>query len=254
MREINTGLMKDKLPVVSPWNKGKRSYTWWDRLNDYLSLKKTKIIVSAELATPIINSEKNSTSLDGILAYAALTNHPVASRYDEAAVIPIPLDLAWVSKNGLPLWACTPLSPVGDTIDTREYWHKRYPTHRADFGMKMNADTTAGRWKEYRVPVNGLYARKLCSIAIGSADEIRSLLENVTHIGKKGSAGYGRVAKWSVVEIEECGFGLQDIIASRPAPVEFYNGKSPEGKIELKRGWTPPYWYMPWWEDCVVPQ
>lgn len=247
--EVNWASLRP-LPRVAPWNKGRKSRNWEQRRDDYAALPKVPLIITAELVTPILHAERELTHLDSILSFAALTNHPVASGYDQAAVIPMPLDLVWVSPQGLPLWACTPLMPVGDGLATREYWHKRYPSHRADFGDKLNAVTSAGRWKEYRVPVHAQQIDRLHALAIGHAEEIEALLAVVTHIGKKGSMGYGRVARWSVTQAAHT---LSDALALRPVPVAYYEGRNPVGSLALNRGWTAPYWYSPWWADCMVP-
>jgi CRISPR type IV-associated protein Csf3 len=247
--EMNWSAMRP-LPRVAPWNKGRKSRNWEQRRDDYATLPKVPLIITAQLVTPILHAERERTHLDSILAFAALTNHPVASDYDQAAVIPLPLDLVWVSPQGLPLWACSPLMPVGDGLATREYWHKRYPSHRADFGDKLNAVTSAGRWKEYRVPVHAQQIDRLHALAIGHAEEIEALLAVVTHIGKKGSMGYGRVARWSVTPAAHT---LADVLALRPVPVAYYEGQQPVGALALNRGWTAPYWFSPWWADCMVP-
>jgi len=240
------------MPRVAPWNKGKRSMTWEDRCAEYSRLTKSPITITAELLTPVIHAEKDRTHLDGVLTFAALTTHPVASSYEShtAVVIPLPLDLAWVSPNGKPLWACSPLVPIGAGVDSREYWHKRYPTHRAEFGDRLNAVTTAGRWKEYRVPVNAQSVDRLVAHAVGNAPEVEKLLSVVTHIGKKGSMGYGRVARWIVAPATHT---ITDVLALKAVPVAYFDGQQPSDRVALNRAWTPPYWYAPWWSDCVVP-
>lgn len=238
------------LPRVAPWNQGRKSRTWEQRRDDYAALPKASLVVTAELVTPVIHAERNLTHLDSILAFAAITAHPVASDYDTVAVIPLPLDLAWVSDGGQPLWCCSPLVPVGETLESREYWHKRYPSHRSEFCEKINANTSAGRWKEYRTPVHAQQVGRLRALCIGNADELRRLLAIVTHVGKKGSMGYGRVARWTVEDGEHA---AADVLALRAVPVEYYAGQSPQGILSPLRAWTPPYWYAPWWRPCMVP-
>jgi hypothetical protein len=239
------------LPDVAPWNKRRRSRTWEHRRDEYAALPKEPIIVTAELATPVIHSERDWTHIDGLLSWAALTNHPVASHYDAAPVIPLPLELAWVSPDGLPLWACTPMMPAEVGTDSREYWHKRYPSHRAELSSRMSANTTGGRWREYRVPLRAHAVQRLHALAIGNTEEVERLLSIVIHIGKKGSMGYGRVVRWTVTTGTHA---LEDVLARRPVPVAYYNGRQPVGALELRRGWTPPYWYAPRWADCMVPE
>lgn len=235
------------LPRVSPWSRGKPSYTWAQRGADYASLEKSPVIVTAELATPIVMAENDGTHLDGILSAAALTDHPHPSAWDGAAVVPLPLELAWVSPSGKPLWAATPLIPSGTAIAAREYWHKRYPTHRAEFGTRQNAVTSAGRYREYRVPINAISIDRLHALAIGHPGEMQRLLDTVSHIGKKGSIGYGRVARWTLTPAAHT---IADILALRAVPAEFASTGRP---VEPLRGWTPPYWYAPWWDACEVP-
>lgn len=238
------------LPRVAPWNKGRRARTWEQRTADYAALPKEPLVITAELVTPVIYAEQREVHLDGILAFGAVTTHPVASTFEASAVVPIPLELAWVSAEGLPLWAATPLAPVAGGVETREYWHKRYPTQRADFGSRVNATTVRGRWKEYRTPVRAESVSALRALTIGNADELRRLLDVVTHVGKKTAMGYGRVARWS---IEAGTHTLADVLAARVVPVAYYAGRQPVGALSLRRGWTPPYWYAPWWADCMVP-
>lgn len=238
------------LPQVAPWNKGRRSRNWEHVRDRCRSLVKVPLTVTADLVTPVIHAEHDRTHLDAVLSFAALTVHPVASDYDQAAVIPLPLDLAWVSAAGQPLWCCTPLTPAAPSLAAREYLHKRYPAHRAEFGQRLNAVTTAGRWKEYRLPLNARGVTRIQARCLGHAEELRRLLEVVTHIGKKGSLGYGRVARWTV---EEAAHDPADILAARAVPIDYYAGRSPVGILVPLQGWTPPYWYAPWWRPCMVP-
>lgn len=237
------------LPHVSPWSKGKRSYTWQDRCADYAALDKAPVIITAELVTPVLHAERERTHLDGILSAAAITDHPHPSAWDAVAIVPLPLELLWVSPQGLPLWATTPLMPASTGIESREYWHKRYPSHRAELGDKLSANTSAGRWREYRMPVQAQAVDRLHALAIGNQAELQRLLDGVSHIGKKGSMGYGRVARWTVTP---AGHSLNDVLSMRPVPVAA--GLQCGGQIEVSRGWTPPYWYAPHWADCVVPK
>ena len=80
---------------------------------------------------------------------------------------------------------------------------------------------------------------------------MRALLSVVSHLGKKGSMGYGRVARWTV---EEGSHTMADVMARRAVPVAAFCGAQPTGPVALLRGWTPPYWHSPWWADCVMPE
>lgn len=248
---IDYWLKLQHLPEVSPWRKGKRSRTWQDVRDEYAGTQFAPCIVVAHMDTPTVYTERDGVHLDSILSQASIAVHSAPSKYNEACVVPLPLHLSWVSAEGLPLWCCTPLQPATQPKSVPEYWHKRYPTDRAEFGTKMNATTTAGRWKEYRVPMQCYLVDRFMAAAIGKADEIMRLLEGVTHIGRKTAYGYGRVAKWEIVNAE---MDEDSILAQKAVPVEYFATSDPNRILRLATGWTSPYWYAPWWGDCVVPQ
>lgn len=238
------------LPEILHKYRDRRKRTWEYRRDTFAALQKSPIVITAEIVTPVIHAERDWTHLDGILSWAALTSHPVESIISDGVVVPLPIELAWVSPEGLPLWACTPLMPADSGTESREYWHKRYPSHRAELGSRLSANTTGGRWREWRVPLKAHVVQRLHALAIGNPEEVERLLSIITHIGKKGSMGYGRVARWTVTPGTHT---LKDVLALRPVPVAYYEGCQPVGAIELRRGWTPPYWYAPRWADCMVP-
>lgn len=233
------------------WHRGERVETWEQVAARYAELPVEPLVVCAELLTPVVHAESIGTHLDSILSFAALTAHPMQSGLDSGpCVVPLPLQLAWVSDDGRPLWACSPLMPR-QAVRGREYWHKRYPTQRAEFGERMAANTSAGRWREYRVPLATDSAEVLLALCIGNADEVlRLLTTTVSHIGKKGTQGFGRVGRWTVTP---AGHTLEDVLALRAVPVEFFAGRQPTGVLAPNKAWTPPYWYAPWWSACMVP-
>lgn len=233
-----------------------KTLTWREQAASWSDLPKQPLCVTAIMSTPVVAGVDNRINLDGLLASAALTTHPYPSQWgrDGDVTLPLPLELLWVSDTGLPLWAATPLQPLGDAVDGREYWHKRTPSHRADFGVKLNAVTTAGRWKEYRVPLRTVTTDRLTALCIGNQAEVERLLASVSHIGKKGSVGYGRVARW-LVEPAGDAVVADQLLALRPVPIAYYDGKpAPQhGVLRQREAWTPPYWVARWHQPCVCP-
>lgn len=226
-----------------------------------LSERMTPLWVTATLATGYVagDLETGALMLDGMLGFALLQSlpYPVEFSQAHAATIPVPLDLLWVSPDGRPLWACAPLVPVSASAAGREYWHRRYPVHRADLDRTGKAWTAAGRWKDYRTPITVRTPCDLAALVIGHAGEIARLLQYVTHAGKLVKTGYGYVGAWSVEPA--AGMTREEaravILASRAVPVMALGdlGGTVAGRIE-PRGWTPPYWYLPWHDPCLVPE
>lgn len=245
-------LDKSLLPKVFPSHRAK-GYGFDVLADRYAAIEKSPLIIDAVLATPYVPSGSDSSvHLDGLLSQAVLTAHPCSHHFNgQACIVPLPIDILWISKDGLPLWAASDMLPDGDTNQAREYWHKRYPSNRSDFGTKLSAITTAGRWKEYRVPLNAVRANKLRAVAIGNKAEVERLLGFMSHIGKKGAAGYGRVAQW-VVSYLPSDNAIDLIHTAKSLPVDYASEKEISGLYNPLKGWTPPYWYAPNHSPCIV--
>lgn len=245
-------LNQNLFPAVWP-SQIEKGYGFREMAKRYETLSKTPLMVRGELLTGCIPAESGGAlHLDGILSQAVLTAHPCPAQYPKgAAIIPLPLDLLWVNGKGWPLWASGDLKPI-ENHEGREYWHKRYPAHRAPLGSKLNANTSAGRWREYRMPVKTVHSTLLTAVCIGNQSEIERLLAYVTHVGKKGSIGYGRI-KWTVEKLD--GVNALDLIhQSKALPLDYAKQASITGIYKPTKAWTPPYWYAPNWSDCVEVQ
>lgn len=242
------------LPTVSPWRRGQRTPTWEALRDTYAALPLEPLRLVAVLCSPVIPPEPLAIHLDSPLSWAQVQDFPAPSIPTEAqepapvSVIPLPIGLQWVSETGQPLWLCTPLRPVGPTYQGRLYRHKRYPVEQAPWGHKINADMTAGPYRARRTPYRTLLASTLEAFCLGHAALLQALLQHLTHLGKFCA---GRVAQWHV---EPCAITPVEILSQRNVPLEAYAQLgSYAGQYAPRCGWTPPYWYAPWWLDCMVP-
>lgn len=203
--------------------------------------------VTAVMGGPYVHAIDGAIHLDGVLSMAACAAINSGPNQDfDGAVVPIPLRLLWVCQKGRPLWAASDLRPVGETGQAKSYWHSRYPADRADLSEKIGANTSAGRWKDYRVPMSMTLAHRLEALCVGVPEHVEKLLtQHVTHIGKKTSQGKGRVLQWTVdplpLPIDDA---IEAIISSRPVPLDYFRETASQisGRIVPRAGWTPPYW------------
>lgn len=90
----------------------------------------------------------------------------------------------------------------GPSVEGRDHWNKRFDNPLAylvDFGGKRGKiDTGSGTYKAFHMPVfyrSALWVEWFC---YGNRDEIEALLSTTTHIGKKGTQGWGRVGRWEI--------------------------------------------------------
>lgn len=82
------------------------------------------------------------------------------------------------------------------------YVHKRAPVpeYMALGGPKIRrVDTGTGANKSFRIPQpRAILASRMSWWAVGDPTEVERLLALITHVGKKRSVGFGRIAKWYV--------------------------------------------------------
>ena len=238
------------LPSVFP-SHVKKGWGMKELDEKYEALPKELLRVTAHCVTPVILGDDGVIHLDSVIGSAVAAAHPCPFKHDCWDVFPMPLAILWQDDRGYPLWAATDLQPVGDKAVGREYWHKRYPADKAPFGKKQTANTTAGRWREYRVPVETVACERFEAACIGNREEVQRLLDHIGHIGKKTGAGYGKVAKWTVEPLHDEQPEML-VALNRPLPLEYARKNCIVG-VRGRRGWTPPYWFAPNWTECVRP-
>lgn len=258
MRDVMTDWTKlSPLPMVN--RKHGYELSFYGVRDRYEALPKEPLLIRGELLSPYVPAEPDgAVHLDAILGSMVLDSHPVPHhRNEEACVVPLPVELAWVSPEGLPLWTVSDLRPQGDVLRDTSYWHKRYPEDRADLATKVRAETRRGRYKEYRVPLSTIDVPEVRAVCIGDASEVARLLSECSHVGKKASQGFGRVS-WRVTRWEENSTTAREAaLMARPVPARYLleekgEIKLSEGSSYSRRSWCPPHWFSPWHDLAVV--
>jgi len=91
-------------------------------------------------------------------------------------------------------------------IEGTDHWSKHFNSALADlidFGKRRGkVIIEQGRYKAYFMPVFYRAALWVEWYCVGDKTEIEYLLSTVTHIGKKGVQGWGRVMHWEIVPCE----------------------------------------------------
>jgi CRISPR type IV-associated protein Csf3 len=79
---------------------------------------------------------------------------------------------------------------------------------------------------------------------VGEPEQIRALLQLVTHLGKKTEMGWGAVADWSV-EPSSVDWSVRDAAGRLMRPVPAETG--------MLYGYRPPYWHPRNQTTCEMP-
>lgn len=240
-------LPTERFPTACREGIGDRKRCWRGLYERWRKLPAGPLRVRGQLANGFVPSLDGALHLDGILSAACMSLYAsvVGDRVDPY-VVPLPLGLSWVSRTGMPLWTATDLVPTDEAARGVTYLHARYPVHRADIAVKQSVLTSAGRYKDARIPMLVIAAAEVVGVCFGDREWVSKLLDLVTHVGKKGSHGHGRVLSWSVGPAE--GVVEADVLDRRPVPIEFLADRDETieaARIAPRRGWSPPYWHAP---------
>jgi hypothetical protein len=83
-----------------------------------------------------------------------------------------------------------------------EYWTSSFDLQYSDLvdfrGRRGTVAVGSGRFKSYRMPLYYRHAEYVDWYALADADALRRVLRFATHIGKKGSQGWGAVLRWDI--------------------------------------------------------
>lgn len=144
--------------------------------------------------------------LDGMLLYQAHRKKDgpqdvtIPGNYTAQGISTLPLDIVapgrrnWYYKCSWAQWS--------HDVEGRDYWNKRFDSALADlvdFGKRRGKiQIGEGKYKSYHMPIFYRASLWVEWYAVGDKTEIERLLSTATHLGKKGSQGWGRVVEWRV--------------------------------------------------------
>jgi CRISPR type IV-associated protein Csf3 len=144
--------------------------------------------------------------LDGILYYQAMRQlhgpQLLLPPGENPAIEQANLPLARLNEGPQWYYACSFAQWEESKVDGKDHWHKRFDQQFAQYidfaGRRGNVIIEQGRYKAYHMPVFYRHALAVSWYAVGDVEAIRALLVCATHIGKKGSQGWGRINEWLV--------------------------------------------------------
>lgn len=138
--------------------------------------------------------------LDGLLAAAECDRRGLIAGVGELQHVEVPLQRSECGRYHL---ASVGHHERGDAI--AGHIHKRSPIPEMMWfgGPKVRSINTAtGRNKSFRIPQPRALIDTITWWCVGDRLEVESLIVLVTHVGKKRSAGHGKVGRWVVEPCE----------------------------------------------------
>ena len=137
----------------------------------------------------------------------------------------------------------------------RKRWAPGIDSPSPNWGKrKAKWDTSQGAEKAYDLPLFVRIPPTITWYCNGDRDEIESLLQGCTGLGKKRAHGYGQVNRW---EVEEIGndwhlFGPNGELM-RPIPIAALPTDRSVGFAIRDWGWRPPAWLSDNKTRCAMP-
>jgi hypothetical protein len=172
--------------------------------------------------------------LDALLAAAVCRWHvhgEPPARDEEPFDVPLPL-ARW-EIGGVWGWRASALFPDGPTVESLQFWRKRFRQSRVEM-TEGSPNLTNGTWRDWNMPLPLLLCPRVIGYAVGEVGRVRrELRRSIKYLGKKRAHGRGAVLS---IEVEETGEDLsleRDGGAMRWLPAA--NG------MRLVRP-RPPYW------------
>jgi CRISPR type IV-associated protein Csf3 len=204
--------------------------------------------ITASLLTGQVATSDRYLPLDSMLAWAWMQeHHPEMMEASNSGIRPetmiqpeLPLERRGQGDGWY--WACSFACGEAKREEVL-HWHKRFDQaaaeEYADFGARRGTvDIKSGHYKAYRMPLLVVLVSRLTWYAVGDIGQVSALTGRLTHVGKKRSQGYGKVASWLVESWPE------DLSSLRAVP-------DLEGPLEI--GIRPPYWLARDWRRATIP-
>jgi CRISPR type IV-associated protein Csf3 len=204
--------------------------------------------VTAHLRTGVVADRW--LPLDGILLYQAAR----AQLGDQVVTVPggspapggvsVPLKVLHPGEDHW-YYACSWAQPQPWwAAEGQDHWNKRFDNALADLvdfgGKRGRVIVEKGEYKAYHMPVHYYAAAGVEWFCIGDRAEIARLLATCTHIGKKASQGWGRVAGWQVEPWAEDWTVRRDGLLTRAVPIQ--DALPGEAGRLMFYGLRPPYY------------
>lgn len=164
--------------------------------------------VTAHLRTGVVADRW--LPLDGILFYQACRRQAgaqVATQPGGGGIksggVSMPL---LIHNHGQRSWyyACSWATPQPWWVaEGQDHWNKRFRSGFADlvdFGKRRGkVIVEEGHYRAYHMPIYYYAADKIEWYCVGDKAEIEALFSTLTHVGKKGVQGWGRVSQWEII-------------------------------------------------------
>lgn len=184
--------------------------------------------------TGVIYDPNEPIHLDSLLNFAAVAHHKCGEapmRNEKPPSIPLPLQRWRVDDTWG--WSASALFPDGRTVESLQFWRKKFRTSRIALATG-SPNLTMATYREYNQPMPLLLCHTMEAWCVGDRRKIRhELVRSIRHLGRKASMGKGAVNDVTVEHVEEDWSLVRDGIAQRWLPMK-------DG-VRLVRP-RPPYW------------
>jgi len=208
------------------------------------------LVVTVTLRSAITLPPGGGLALDGLLASVVALEQGLVAGFGEMVRPEIPIAESACKRFHLASYAM-----IGDVpVYERRFVNRRPIAAEAQmFGDSKRLNITAGVNKGYRIPQQTAHVRSVTWFAIGDLEEVRRLLQHVTHLGKKRSVGRGAIETWRIEPCPEMWDGFPVVRDGKPLralPSDYPGLTSPKlRQVTL----TYPYWEARRAEVCAVP-
>jgi len=144
--------------------------------------------------TGVVYSPSFPLHLDGLLEWAAMPIEKIGivdRNSDDIFHPEIPVEKWKVGDTWG--WKASALFPEPERHpESIQYWRKKFRQNRSHL-LGCSFNTMSGAYREYNMPMVLCMCNRMIAYVRGEKCKIKTLLEKIKYLGKKGSYGKGRV-------------------------------------------------------------
>lgn len=217
--------------------------------------------ITAWLSAPLAVMDDWTPQLEGLLMYYWLDRlglnypNPTAEQVAQVSHSLVNFPIKKHDKDGFYFCSAPIYSYV---VDQQSRYRKRWTPDQdgtINWGKRRaKFSTSEGAEKSYDLPLFLRLTHRIDWYCVGEAEAIQQLLIPVKGIGKKRSQGFGQIAKWDVVKIDNDWSVVKDSVLMKPLPgyiLEYLRIKKNYNMMQW--GWKPPAWLIENQSLCYMP-
>lgn len=209
----------------------------------------SNIIITAVMATPVVQATGGFATLDGLLAAAVFERTGCIDTAHNKLPVEYRHKMPATSAATYHVIEVSPRSIIGNLRKTKGFDFSLIA--RKGNGQDLAQNPFNSDFKDIINHYTLITASSITWLARADADAVRDLVEPLKFIGKRRASGFGEVKHWDIAPTDDDPLLTDDGRPRRPIPKELFEGDTSLPMMDAT--WKPAYWDVANRECCFCP-